>query len=82
MLSEPCKQPVVKIPLHSTGAASRLPAFLLGHILPVFSLRRALYWPSAASITTGLGATLGCHHGLLEARQHTVTVTKLLHIEP
>ena len=31
-------QPVVKVPLHSTGAASRLTALLLGHILPVFSL--------------------------------------------
>jgi len=29
---------VVKVRLHSTAAASRLPALLLGHILPVFSL--------------------------------------------
>ncbi len=29
---------MVKVPLHSTGAASRLTALLLGHILPVFSL--------------------------------------------
>ena len=31
-------QSVVKVQLHSTGAASRLPALLLGQILPVFSL--------------------------------------------
>ena len=31
-------QPVVKVRLHSTGTASRLPALLLGHILPVCSL--------------------------------------------
>jgi len=28
----------VKVQLHSTGAASRLPVLLLGHILPVFAL--------------------------------------------
>ena len=33
-----CKQPAVKVPLHSTGAASRLAALLLGQILPVFFL--------------------------------------------
>ena len=31
------KQPVVKVQLHSTRATSRLPALLLGRILPVFS---------------------------------------------
>ena len=29
------EQPVVKVQLHSTGAASRLPTLLLGQILPV-----------------------------------------------
>src|ERR1700688_46771 len=32
------QQPVVKVRLHSAGAASRLAALLLAHILPVFSL--------------------------------------------
>ncbi len=58
------EQPVVKVPLHSTGAASRLTALLLGRILPVFSLV-APCQPGAASITTRLGATLDFHHGLL-----------------
>ena len=31
-------QPVVKVQLHSAGAASRLAALLLAQILPVFSL--------------------------------------------
>ena len=53
-------QPVAKAPLHSTGAASCLPALLLGRILPVCSLVA----PTARRIT-GLGATRGsatdCH---------------------
>ena len=36
--SERGEQPVVKVPLHSTGASSHLAALLLDHILPVFSL--------------------------------------------
>ena len=32
------QQPAVKAPLHSTGDASRRSAFLVGRILPVFSL--------------------------------------------
>ncbi len=32
------QQPVVNVPLYSTGAAIRLTALLLGHILPVFAL--------------------------------------------
>ena len=28
----------MKVPLHSTGDASRLAALLLGHICPIFSL--------------------------------------------
>ena len=53
---------MVTVQLRSTGAASRLPALLLGHILPVSSLV-APCRTGAASITTGLGATLDCHHG-------------------
>jgi len=32
--------------------------------------RRALCWPGAASMTTGLGATLDRHHGLLGDAEH------------
>ena len=32
------KQPVVKLPRHSTGARARLAALLLGRICPIFSL--------------------------------------------
>ena len=45
-------QPVVKVPLHSSGAASRLTALLLGHIPPVFPLV-ALHWPAPASLRRG-----------------------------
>ncbi len=42
------QQPVVNVPLYSTGAAIRLTALLLGHILPVFSLatsNQPAAWP-------------------------------------
>ena len=46
---------------HGHAAIGAVPHnFVLGQILPVFSLIA----PGATSITTGLGATLDCHHGL------------------
>ena len=48
---------MVKVRLHSTGAASRLAALLLGRILPVFSLVA----PSPDGRTTCLDATLDFH---------------------
>ena len=62
---------MVKVQLHSTGAASRLAA--LGYsfqgsnttgILP----RRALPGPDAALPAMGLGATLALHHALPRTR--------------
>ena len=54
------KQPVVKVPLHSTGAATRLAALFIGRILPVFSLFSPC--PTGASpVSVRRGAfTTGC----------------------
>ena len=48
----------MKVPLHSTGDASRLTAWLLGQILPVFSLvapchGRARFRSSGVSVRRG-----------------------------
>ena len=55
------KQPVVKAPLHSIGAASRVAALLLGHTCPNVLPRRAL--PRGAQRQSRCNA--GFHHGLL-----------------
>jgi hypothetical protein len=53
-------QPVVKAPLHSTGAASRLPALLLPQIHAVFSVV-APGQPGAAPVSVRRGTfTTGC----------------------
>ena len=54
-------QPVVKVPLHSTGHASRLTVLFLAHILSSMLARLAL----SAGRLTGLGATRDFHHGLV-----------------
>ena len=54
-------QPVVKVSLHSTADASRPAAFLVGRILPVFSLLA----PGGAGASAVSGATWDFHHGLL-----------------
>ena len=57
-------QAVVKVPLHSTAAVSRLTSLFLSQILPVFSLVTPCQ-SAAASLKTGLGATRDFHRGLL-----------------
>ena len=54
-------QPVVKVPLHSTGAASGLAALLVVQIRPGILTPRAL----PARRITGLGAARHFRHGLL-----------------
>ncbi len=84
-------------PLHSTGAPRRardalsLPkgaafrptAVLLGLLLPVFSVV-AGQWPTAASLTTGLGATQGFRHRRLGVSAHVgergASVTLNVHV--
>ena len=60
--SEPqAPEPVVKVPRHSAGDASRLAALLLSRICPLFSL--GMPCQSGASPVSVQHATL--HHGLL-----------------
>ena len=53
-------QPVVKAPLHSIGAASRLAALLLGHKCPNLLPRRALPAGRRANLGATRGSTTGC----------------------
>ncbi len=69
-------------PLHSTGAAFRPTAVLLGLLLPVFSVV-AGQWPTAASLTTGLGATQGFRHRRLASAhvgERGASVTLNVHV--
>ena len=54
------EQPVVRVPLHSTGAESGRSALFIGHILPVFSLFSPYsVGPAPVSVQRGTFTT-GC----------------------